>query len=301
MTQEHWRLGLDLGGTGCRAVALDQQGAVIASATRRTPAQASRNAATRFLMTLIEDLGRPNAPLSVGIGASGPIDTTGTIQNPDTLPAFTGLPLVDDLQTQLGVTVKIDNDAVTAAIAEQQVGAARGVPAFLHVTLGTGVGVSMLTAAGPFRGADGTHPEASHFNLRRDTPPCYCGRAACFEQGAARGTLQRSAAAHLGLAADDVTAIPRANRAARSGDREALRILENYAATLAEGLSTLMSVFRPPLIVPGGSGAGAFDSFKRVLEESLIAPQRSVLPALAVTALDDYGGAIGAANLVDRN
>lgn len=302
MNDGQWKLGLDLGGTGCRAVAIASTGDVLARVLERTPpARLEREAAVEFVASLIASLvtsmSLPRPPTSVGIGASGPIDTDGVIRNPDTLPAFTDLTLVADLRAQLQVPVVIENDAVAAAIAEQRTGAARGSTAFLHVTLGTGVGICTITPVGPFRGADGMHPEASHFTLGHDTAPCYCGRSTCFEQGASRTALQRAAADMLGLAPDDVGAIPLADRRARDGSAPAQEVFDRYGAVLADGLSTLVSIFRPPLVVLGGSAVRAYGSFQESLHRELKLHDTPV-PTISCTTLDDFGGAIGAAHLI---
>lgn len=300
MSNAEWRLGLDLGGTGCRAVAVANDGTVLASETRPTPAELDRSAAVEFVLALLEALAQPEPPVSAGIGASGPIDNAGVIRNPDTLAAFSDLPLVADLSAELQIPVAIDNDAVTAAVAEQQTGAARDARAFLHLTLGTGVGICMITPTGPFRGADGTHPEASHFSVAHRTGRCYCGRSTCFEQGGSRAALQRASAGYLGLAANDPEAIPQAHRAALGGDSAARAVFDQYGTVLADGLSTLISIFRPPLVVLGGSAAQAYDSFQSSVHDAFRRLHAPSPPPVVATMLNDFGGAIGAAHLSDR-
>ncbi len=118
------RIGIDIGGTATR-IALVTATDVIATTTISTPT--SRNDAAQELRTAIDSLlENATRPIDgIGIGASGPIDPEGVIQNEDTLPALTGIDLPGVLGKAFQVPVIVDNDAVTAALAEYRVGAAR--------------------------------------------------------------------------------------------------------------------------------------------------------------------------------
>ena len=89
------RVGIDLGGTASRIVALDGVGGVVAERLVDTRSFAVGDALTaaQRLIAQIQTVtdGRPLR--GVGIGASGPIDAAGVIRNPDTLPEFTGMNL----------------------------------------------------------------------------------------------------------------------------------------------------------------------------------------------------------------
>ncbi|CAL9660302.1 hypothetical protein SUDANB145_06955 [Streptomyces sp. enrichment culture] len=83
----------------------------------------------------------------------------GQVPGEDTLPWFSGFPLVASLRERLGVPVVIGNDAVSAALGEHAAGAGRRCDRMLVITLGTGVGAAMLVDGRPVRGLDGAHSE----------------------------------------------------------------------------------------------------------------------------------------------
>lgn len=291
-------VGVDLGGTGTRVVVLSAEGRLLAHRTVSTPASLEHESPAAFLAREIEATlaGRPAA--AIGIGASGPIDSEGVIRNLDTLPAFSGAPITGELSATFSVPVRIENDAVCAALAEWRIGAGRDADDLLHVTLGTGIGVALLHGGAPVRGADGTHPEAGHISVQTATPPCYCGRAKCWEQGASRQALQHSAAAMLGLRPDDRIAIETLTALADAGDRAARAVFVSYGEVLADGLATLLAILRVGTVVLGGTASAQFRLFEPVVAAELRAlggwvPTARILP----TQLDDRGGAIGAALL----
>jgi glucokinase len=148
----------------------------------------------------------------------------------------------------------------------------------------------------PFRGGDGAHPESGHIAVGIATSRCYCGRSACWEQAASRQALQGEGARLLGLAPNDPTVLPQLSERATGGDAQALRVFRAYGAAVAEGLGTLMGVYRPQVVVLGGSASRYFPHFSAALESPLRELGEWISSAdVRATELEDHGGAVGAA------
>ena len=278
-------LGVDLGGTGTRIVLTDDTGSVLSH--RSVPTASDPAIAVEDLAAALEEVA--GGPVEgIGIGASGPVDRGGVVRNPATLAAYTGVDLLGPLTDRFGVPVVIDNDAVTAAYAEAWLGAGRDARGVLMVTLGTGVGVAMLTEGQPLRTASGSHPEAGHLSVPGEAP-CYCGRASCWEQQASRSTLQAQAA-RVGLDLD--TAADRA----RDGESTAVALFTAYGTAIGAGLAELLTMLGPDRVVLGGGGARFFDLYLPALEQELARVVDCFAPTPVVRAtLGDLAGAIGAA------
>lgn len=292
-------MGIDLGGTGTRIVTLDQRHAVLGEKAAPTPAQGSAAQVIAFLRELVESVAGSEEISSIGIGASGPIDAAGVIQNPATLPAFTGVDVAAELSQVYGIPVPVENDAVAACIGEAALGAGRGYSGVLMVTLGTGVGVSMLRSGEPVRGADGQHPEAGHLSIAGVDAPCHCGRSACWEIAASRTGLQTLIEGlqdhRRSITLETLFAV---GRDASPGTRA---VLDAYGERVAAGLADLLTVHHPEIVVLGGSAAQLFDEFST----SLLAFLHRIVdcfptPVIVPSALGDVGGAIGAAVLGTR-
>jgi glucokinase len=289
-------VGIDLGGTGSRFVALDAQGVVRASVSVPTPCERDQAGLTAFFEQHITAVVQRHRLVAIGIGASGPVDAGGIIRNPETLPALSGFDLPALLGSLFGVPCLIDNDAVTAALGEAHSGAARGYAAALMVTLGTGVGVCMLRGGLPVRGGDGQHPEAGHMSVSGPAAPCYCGRATCWEQVASRSALGRAA---MGVAPDAGTerdALYHLALRAGQGDAAAQTVFTTYGTRLGGGLANLLTALRPECVVLGGGGAVYLEQYRSALLDTL-ASVRDCYPAFSLyqSELGDAGGAIGAA------
>ncbi|WP_179403293.1 ROK family protein [Burkholderia guangdongensis] len=294
------RAGIDLGGTGVRIVVADQ-GAELASRTLPTALFSSIAQEDRTLE--LANAVRQMVPdgrtlLSLGIGASGPVDSTrGVIENTDTLPAFSHFPLVSEMSRLLEVPVVIDNDAVVAAIGEFHLGAGAGSRRMLMVTLGTGVGVSLLIDGQPFRAANGTHPEGGHIPVFGNAIRCYCGLQGCWESLASRSWLQQELLKVLpdvAYASHDLPFFQ--EQCQRNPPLQAL--FHRYGRYVGRGLGTLIMLYGPDVTVLSGSAARLYPLYRQGVEESLdrsagFAVNRNIVQS----SLGDAAGAIGAALL----
>jgi glucokinase len=292
-------VGIDLGGTGSRFVALDAQGTVRSRLSVPTPRERDSEGHLAFFRQGVLEVVEHNTLVAVGIGASGPVDAHGIIRNPDTLDALSGIDLSALLGGLFDVPCHIDNDAVTAALGEAQYGAARGHSAVLMVTLGTGVGVCMLRDGVPLRGVDGQHPEAGHMSISGPNAPCYCGRETCLEQVASRAALGQAALAFAPKIHTEREALSHLAQRANGGDAAAQAVFDTFGQRLGDGLANLLTVFRPSCVVLGGGGAVYLPHYRSALLNS-VAVVQDCFPAfeLSVSTLGDEGGAVGAAVMV---
>jgi len=277
-------VGVDLGGTGTRIIALDGDGVVLhqlSSPTPTSPAQAISG-----LIGAITAAAAGRQLRAVGIGASGPVDPLGIIRNTETLPAFSGIQVAPVISERFGAPCVIDNDAVAAAVGEHACGAGRGSAGLLVITLGTGVGAAALTGGRPFRGADGGHPEAGHIPITGPPSPCYCGLPTCWEQLASRTALDQ-------LTGKDTEALA---RKARARDVAAAGVFDTYGERVGTGLVILLAIFRPDRVVIAGGAARFLDLFGHGLHRSLDrGPKYTPKPTVAAAELGNLSGAIGAA------
>lgn len=237
---------------------------------------------------------------AVGIGASGPVDVArGVIDNPYTLPAFSGFPLVAALQGRLRCPVSIESDAVVAAIAEHRAGAGQGAARMVMVTLGTGIGVCLLVDGDPFRGPASAHPEGGHIPITGGTDRCYCGMTGCWEQVASRSALQASLAPLLPSGAPPDQLLP-LGAAAAPADARIREVFTAYGRLVGRGLGTLQSLYMPDVVVLGGSAAAHLGLFAAGMDRELERPADLVRPMAIRGAVLDEAGALGAALLAEQ-
>ncbi len=273
---EYPTVGVDLGGTGTRLVLLARDGTVLRERSFPTPAGSPVDATAVLLNELSAVTDDPVT--AVGVGASGPIRADGTIENEATLPAFSGVDLIGAVRDRFGWPCLIENDAAAAAMGEYTHGAGGGTDNLLMVTLGTGIGVAAVHAGRLVRAGDGSHPEGGHITVGWAVRPCYCGLPTCWEQAASRTAFELVSGTDMAHANDDQWSV--------------------YGQRVASGVATLLTLYRPALVVIGGSGGRHLDRYRDAMTTALArAPGFRWLPAIAAAALGDVAGAVGAAAL----
>ncbi len=256
------RIGVDLGGTKIEAIALADDGRVLAR--ERVPAprgvyRATIEAIVALVSTVRTRAG--NAQASVGIGIPGAVSpATGLVKNANSTWLI-GRPLERDLAESLGQAVRIENDANCFAVSEATDGAAAGASVVFGVILGTGVGAGIVVDGRPLRGRMAIAGEWGHNRLPLGDDPaclaiewpgpaCYCGRRGCIEtflSGPALAALHQAAYPRT-----DIATAESLIDAMRAGDEAAIASFSLYLDRLARALASVINVLDPDVIVLGG-------------------------------------------------
>ena len=98
-------------------------------------------------------------------------------------PGWSHVDVARRLRTRYGVPTVFDTDVSGAALAEGRWGGAQGLESFCYITVGTGVGVGIVSSGKPARGLG--HVEAGHLRVGRvagdDWPGACVYHGACVE------------------------------------------------------------------------------------------------------------------------
>ena len=254
--------GVELGGT--KTIAVLSRGGDIIDRWRiatTTPADTLGAVAARLAQW------RPDA---LGIACFGPL----AIRRDDPRfghilatpkPGWQGVDLIAALAA--GRPVALTTDVIAAALAEGEAGAAQGLSDFVYVTIGTGIGMGIVSGGRPLTGR--LHPEAGHMSVPRipgdDFAGCCGFHHDCLE-GLASG---RAIAARTGQAGESL-----------SDDDAAWRFVVD---ALAHGFANLRLTLAPQAIVIGGG----------------VATDRAWLaPAIAVRMDEVLGGYLDASSVI---
>jgi len=301
--------GIDVGGTKCLGVVIDDDGAIVRETRHPTPS--GGDALLDVLARIVEEL----APVDVlGIGVPGLVTRAGTLRAAPNIAGIDDLAIATRLGERLGIVVEVDNDATSAAAAEWQLGAGRGADDMVMVTLGTGIGGGLVLGGRLQRGANGFAGEIGHMVVDPEGEPCPCGRRGCWERYASGSGLGRMAqeAAAAGRLRDVLDAVggvgnvgdirgEHVQASAEAGDSDALAVIDAFARWVALGLVNLTNILDPSLFVLGGGLAEAGELYlgpiRSWFERLLYAPEQRPHPALAFARLGPEAGAIGAALL----
>jgi len=215
-----------------------------------------------------------DAPVAaVGVGVPSQVHfATGRVMASVNIP-LQGVELRQELGARLGLPVFVDNDGNCAALAEAYLGHPGPTHNLVMYTMGTGVGGGVVIDGRVFRGATGLGAELGHVVIQADGPECpgNCPNRGCMEALCSGLALERDAT-RLGRERPDSPLgriVAEKGRvtgrdtvaAARGGDPDALRLLEQLGTWLGVGISNAINTFEPECVVVGGGLIAAADLF----------------------------------------
>lgn len=278
--------GIDVGGTKCLGVVINEHGVVTSSVRKPTPVAKDL---VDLLLEIAEELGAHD---SLGVGVPGLVTPQGVVRASPNLKGATEFPLRADLESRTGRRVWVDNDATAACLAEWQYGAARGCSDVWMVTLGTGIGGGLVSGGVLQHGAHGHAGEIGHMVVDPSGPLCPCGRRGCWERYASGTGLAYLAGGETGESL---------MHRAMNRESDALTVLDEYAKWIALGLANLTNMTDPSCIVLGGGVIRSSEILMPVVQrwftEMLYSAAHRAHPELRSAELGEQAGAIGAALL----
>jgi glucokinase len=274
-------IGVDLGGTNLRIAAITADGQLLEKVTLGTKTALGPNHVITEMCDAIQRLTaqyqHSGKFLGAGLGIPGIIDLhTGTLRKSANLPGFEEYPVRNEIERRLGIgknsaRVVLENDANVAALGEQWLGAARGVPNMAVVTLGTGIGGGIIIEGKIWHGMNGMSGEFGHITLEPNGHPCGCGNRGCSEQYAsasailrmAREAIASGAAPSLAKAAssDPEFGAKSIYNLALQGDEQARQIFHTFGRYLGILLAALVNVLNLDMYVLGGGVCSAWDAY----------------------------------------
>jgi glucokinase len=277
-------IGVDIGGQTSKLGIVDARGNVVAQSVIRTDTHEDVNLfvkdlgdAIRTLVTQVE--GGIGAIRGVGMGAPNGNYYRGTIEFAPNLKWKGVIPLADLVSAEIGLPVKLTNDANAAAVGEMTYGAARGMKNFIMITLGTGVGSGIVVGGYVLYGHDGFAGELGHtIQVRNNGRLCGCGRTGCLEAYASAVGVARTARELLettdrpsslrDLPRDTISSKDVAEAAAQ-GDQLAIDIFNFTGRILGAAMADFVAFSAPEAIILFGGLTKAGDLIKKPVVEAL--------------------------------
>lgn len=246
----NYLLGLDLGGTRLKALALTPEGSEIARDTAPTQGDDWQDQVRRCVAGLIA---RQGPPLAIGVAAPGlaAADERSIAFMPGRLTGLEGLDWTKFVESP--TPVPVINDAHAALLGEVWLGAAQGMRDVVMLTLGTGVGGAILSAGRLLTGHIGRAGHLGHLTVNANGPPDIANTPGSLEDAVGNHSLgARSHGSHTSTAALVADVL--------RGDAAATVVWNRSIRDLASGIVSLINILDPETILLGGGIAEAGDA-----------------------------------------
>lgn len=312
-------LGVDLGGTSLRVLALDRGNQILS--VQKTPTRPDVSAAS-----LIKDIatgarkvvaaaGVPwHRVRAVSVGAPGAVDPKRGIVYKAPNLGWENVPLARRLEALISIPALVENDVNAGTIGEYVLGAGKGTRDMIGIFIGTGIGGGIVIGGELHEGCRGAAGEIGHIIIERNGPRCGCGKKGCVEALASRTAMERDVRRAIRTGAKSaVLQIMKERKRTRmtssiiaralgKNDPLMLQVLKRAQHYLGVLVANLVNTIDPEAVVIGGGIAER-------LGERYVAPIRAtareyylrqdgrervkILPG----TLGDNAGALGAAVL----
>ncbi|MDA0633455.1 ROK family transcriptional regulator [Nonomuraea sp. MCN248] len=200
---------------------------------------------------------------------------------------------------EIGLPVRVGNEAHLGALAEQQRGAGVGLRNLIYLHGDVGVGGGIIVGGKLLDGESGYGCELGHMVVNPyDGRPCGCGSHGCLEAEVGERALLDAAGRPAELFGRDAvrTVVDDADR----GDPAAQAALEHVGDWLGIGVANLCNLFNPGMVIFGGTLREMYPGAAAQVRARIAA---NVLPVarervrLRVSALGDDATLVGAAEL----
>lgn len=299
-------LGFDIGGTKTALSLGKVEGNNIEIIFRYEVKTSNPKETLEPLLLKAKELKEQYGITSIGVSCGGPLDSKkGIILCPPSLPGWENFPICKYLKEELDLKAYLENDANACAVAEHLFGAGIGAKNMVFLTFGTGFGAGLILNNELYSGANGNAGEVGHIRLTNKGPVGY-NKEGSLEGYASGSGIVRLAKIMLEKekeipeciikigGVDNITTKALAEYA-HQGDEFAKKVFRKSGKMLGKGLSILIDIINPELIVIGGvfmrSGDLLIPSMKRELKKECLSYSLKackIVPAKLSENIGDY-------------
>lgn len=292
-------VGLDVGRSMVRAAIADLTGQIVG--------QRNERARSRSATTLIAQLGglargvaadsgvRWEQVTFVCVGSPGVLQPgQDHLRLAPNLPGWERLGVVDAVQREIGAPIAFENDVNLATLGEQRRGLGKGVPNFVYLHIGTGVGMGLVLGGELYRGNSGAAGEVGYLPIAvRDPHGRASRRRGALESAVGGQAIMDQAKRYRVRGVTDAKGV---FDAARDGDGAARRVVLAVAERIALAVAAVAPILDPELVILGGGIGRQGDLLLEPVERELaeLSPFR---PRIEISALGEDAEIHGAVAL----
>ena len=222
------------------------------------------------------------------ISTAGMVDcSTGSITYAAPLiPNYTGTPIKQIMEERFHLPCEVENDVNCAGLAEHFAGASKGCRISLCLTIGTGIGGSIVIDDKIFHGFSGSGAEVGYMHLPGGQ----------FQDLGASSILVKKVAAAKQVSPDSING-KYVFEQAKAGDADCLKAIDEMTNIPGMGIANICYVLNPEIVVLGGGIMAQkeflYDRIRSSIDRYLI-PSVASKTKLAFAQNQNQAGMLGA-------
>ena len=247
------KIGIDLGGTKTEGILIDNSGKELIR--QRIKTQKNYKGTIDGIKSIVNDFENKFGKVqSIGIGMPGAVSADSSLVKNANSIWLNGKPLKKNLEKELGRNVNLENDANCFALSEAVDGAGKGKAVVFGVIIGTGVGGGIVVNKKVLQGRNNIGGEWGHIALPNRTEDeirfnkkCYCTHHGCMETYVSGPGFASCYNLRHNTNLDSYEIIKK-----YPDNKKSKEALDSYIDHLSRGLSIVINILDPDIIVLGG-------------------------------------------------
>lgn len=282
---EQYIIGIDLGGTNIKAAIFNCDDELIIERTTSTEAaKGPDHVINRIVETIMEMVCSSGISLKdikcMGMGIPGLLDPhAGTSFFSPNFIGWDNIHVVSLMKTYFDFPTFIDNDVRVNLYGEWLHGSGVGYQNIVLITLGTGLGSGIINNGKVIYGTTSSAGEIGHMNMYREGRPCKCGSSGCLGRyvsavGMVSTLIEKFDEGHSSIIQDWVgldhnkISAKMISQAYDLGDQVAMDVMHETGRILGFGLSNVINILNPEVIIVGGGMSDAGDRLLSTVRET---------------------------------
>lgn len=247
--------------------------------------------------------------LGVGIAVPGVVEPRSGVSLFAPSLGWRNVAIAEKIQHETGLLTIIDNDVICIATAEYWYGNGKGKSNFVTLRVDKGIGGSVFIDGKVYRGVHNSSARIGHTTVADDGPKCSCGNYGCLETTASESAiielvekrLRMGQPSTLNKYLEQGLNIEQVYSEANRGDQLSLEVLKHAAYHLGVGISHLINLFDPELLIISG-GITKVESIilppiQDIIQKRIFNDEAKRTPVV-VSRLQEHPYSVGAATLV---
>lgn len=281
-------VSIDIGGTSIKHGILDKNIKFITSGEIATEAQKGGKNILEKVINIVSEYKKKYTLSGICISTAGMVDCEKgeIIHASDLIPNYTGTQIKKTLEDIFSIPCEVENDVNCAGLAEYFSGSAKGSSISLCLTIGTGIGGSIIINDKVFHGFSGSACEVGYMNM-------FKGK---FEDLGATSILVKKVAKLKNCSENHIDG-KLIFEMAKNNDEDCIKAIDEMVDILGMGIANICYVINPEVVVLGGGIMAQkdylYDKIRLSLDKYLI-PTISSKTKLEFAKNQNKAGMLGA-------
>lgn len=236
-------VSIDIGGTAIKYGLVDEQGVIVEKYEMPTEASKGGPSILEKAVGIVDNFCSKEEICGICISTAGMVDTKkGEIfYAAPLIPNYIGTKFKETMETRFNLPCEVENDVNCAGLAEYMSGASKGTDSAVMLTIGTGIGGSLILDGKVFHGFSGSACEVGYMHMDGSD----------FQTLGAASILTKKVAAWKNEPAEEWNGY-HIFEEAKKGDEVCCRAIDEMVDVLGRGISNICYVVNPEMVVLGG-------------------------------------------------